>query len=155
MAHLPAWYCCTVGPGTKSPGGPRTWKKQPRQGRLRAASSAGSLRGSLVAAVHGHNAHISAGSPFSSLAAAVIEFAPSLSFLRDRGYAHPPAEPSRIPEPLLHPGVGHKFYPHPRLKTRSQADASSPQMSLKWFRGLIPSLLNAWKLLTLNLYRHN
>lgn len=30
---------------------------------------------------------------------------------------HPPAQPPRVPKPLLHSGTGHKFYPHPWLKT--------------------------------------
>lgn len=59
------------------------------------------------------------------------------------------------PEPLLHSGTGHKFYPHLCLQTCGQAGALLPEISLKRFRELIPSLLNAWKLLTLNLYRHN
>lgn len=131
-------------------------EKQPRQGRLRAASGAGSLEGCLAAAAHGSKAHVSAGSPFSFLASAVTEFAPSLSFLRGRGCVRPPAQPPHIPKPLLLSGMGHNFYSHPRLETRRQAGAPSPQMSLKRFgEGLIPSFLNAWKLLTLNLYRHN
>lgn len=65
---------------------------------------------------------------------------------------HPP----HIPELLLHSGMGHKFYAHPRLKTHRQAGTPLLQMSLKQFReGLILSLLNARKLFTLNLYRHN
>lgn len=59
------------------------------------------------------------------------------------------------PEPLPLSGTGHKFYPQPCLQTCGQADTPLPEMSLKRFRELIPSLLNAWKLLTLNLYRHN
>lgn len=90
--------------------------------------------------------------PFSSLASAVTKFAPSLRFFESEGVcAH-----LRIPKPRPRSGTGHKFYPHPRLETCRQAGAPSPQMSLKRFREqLIPSLLNAWKLLTLNLYRHN
>jgi len=131
-------------------------ENQPRQGRLRAVSGAGSLGWSLAAEAHSSRAHLPAGSPFSSSTSAVTEFAPSISFLRGRACVPPPAQPSRIPEPLPLSGTGHKFYPHPRLESRRQAGTPSPQMSLKWFtEGLIPSLLNAWKLLTLNLYRHN
>lgn len=59
------------------------------------------------------------------------------------------------PEPLPHSGTGHKFYPHPCLQTCGQAGTPLAEISLKRFRELIPTLLNAWKLLTLNLYRHN
>lgn len=145
-----------LGPRDQEPSGAMHMENQPRQDRFRTASGAGSLGGSLAMAAHGSRAHISSSSPFSSLTSAVTEFAPSLSFLRGRGCVCPPAQPPHIPEPLPHSGTGHKFYPHPRLETRRQAGAPSPQMSLKWFgEGLIPSLLNAWKLLTLNLYRHN
>lgn len=130
-------------------------EKQPRHSRLTVTSSAGTwgclwLQQPMVVWLTGLQA-----APFSSLAPAVTEFAPSLCFLGGTGCLCSPAQPPCVPSLSRTQARDTSLILHPCLQTCGQAGTPLPEMSLKRFRELIPSLLNAWKLLTLNLYRHN
>lgn len=141
-------------PQGPKPSGVTHMEKQPTHSRLTVTSSAGTwgclwLQQPVAAGLTGLQA-----APFPPWHLQRLSLPHHSGFWEAQGACAPPhSVPASRASPALRHGT--QVLSSPRLQTCGQAGTPLPEMSLKRFRELIPSLLNAWKLLMLNLYRHN
>lgn len=149
-----------LGPRHWEPSGAMHVENQSRQGRVGAAAGAGSLGGVVSGWGSPQQQCLRiCRQPFFLLGVCRNRVC-SITGFSERQRVRAPTH-AAAPCPQTSPALGHgtQVLSSPLAQNPQagrQAGTPSPQMSLKRFgERLIPSLLNAWKVLMLNLYRHN